>query len=256
MINCGPQTFWRPVCSTYPEVCELLPNQWMQTTAALKIWCIPAKTRNPPKNLPCIYTLVSRSARTNRQTPTNKQTDTRENWHSNSTMNPLRFHQSTNRRKKKLFQEQTGSRTKTMERLLWLRRLWWMGTLRLDSICNATRGNPSSTHSTTVLLDANHSGNRSSTHSTSVLLDAHHMVLGNSATVLENSGPRELRPVGASTHTMVLGNSATVLETLRSSRTRRCRLLDAHPGPQKLRSSRTPPGSVLTFVCMNICPTK
>lgn len=59
-----------------------------------------------------MYGLVSRSARTNRQTPTNKQTATRENWRSNSTMNPLRFHQSTNRRRKKLFQEQIVSRTK------------------------------------------------------------------------------------------------------------------------------------------------
>jgi hypothetical protein len=114
MINCGPQTFWRPVCSTYPEVCELLPNQWMHTTAALKIWCIPAKTRNPPKNLPCIYGLVSRSARTNRQTSTNKQINRQHVKIGVATPQRIRLGsiKAQTEGKKKLFQEQTGSRTK------------------------------------------------------------------------------------------------------------------------------------------------
>jgi len=251
MINCGPQTFWRPVCSTYPEVCELLPNQWMQTTAALKIWCIPAKTRNPPKNLPCIYGLVSRSARTNRQNPTNKQTDTRENWRSNSTMNPLRFHQSTNRRKKNCFKSKQVQEQNHGEAIM-TTTVVLDGNVAIGFDGNATRGNPSSTHSTTVLLDAHHSGNRSSTHSASVLLDAHHSPrkLRNRPRKLRSSRTPPWRLLDAHHGPRKLRNRP---RKLRSSRTWRCRLLDAHPGPQKLRnrpqklrSSRTPPRSVLT----------
>jgi hypothetical protein len=190
---------------------------------------------------------------TDEQTDPDKQTDTRENWRSNSTMNPLRFHQSTNRRKKKLFQEQTGSRTKPWrgyygydgcagwECCDWIR---WQSNTR-QSNRRRTPRRSSSTH-TRAAFDRRRTRRAS--------FSTHTMVLGNSATVLGNSGPRELRPVGFSTHTKVLGNSATVLE---NSAPRELGAVGfsthTHPGPQKLRnrprklrSSRTPPGSVLT----------
>jgi hypothetical protein len=139
-------------------------------------------------------------------------------------MNPLRFHQSTNRRKKNCFKSKQVQEQNHGEAIM-TTTVVLDGNVAIGFDGNATRGNPSSTHSTTVLLDAHHSDNRSSTHSASVLLDAHH-------------SPRKLR---------------NRPRKLRSSRTWRCRLLDAHPGPQKLRnrpqklrSSRTPPRSVLT----------
>lgn len=102
------------------------------------------------------------------------------------------------------------------------------GNLAIGFDGNTTRGNPSSTHSTRVLLDAHHSGNRSSTHSTSVLLDAHH-------------GPRKLRSSRTPPRRLLDAHHGPRKlrnrpQKLRSSRTRRCRLLDAHPGPQKLRN--------------------
>jgi hypothetical protein len=120
-------------------------------------------------------------------------------------MNPLRFHQSTNRRRKNCFKSKQVQEQNHGEAIM-ATTVVLDGNVAIGFDGNATCGNPSSTHSTTVLLDAHH---------TTAAIDRRRTRRASFSThtmVLENSGPRELRPVGFSTHTMVLGNSATVLE--------------------------------------------